>query len=278
MFTLSGFADEIDPDIKIQLGALNEWNIRYIELRGVNGRNITDLSLEETQQLKALLDREGIRVSAIGSPLGKIRITDPFEPHLRRFDHCIEQAKILKTQYIRMFSFYEAFDAREEVFRRLKIFIDHTPQGITLLHENEKDIYGNTIDRCLEIMEAFAPLGMRATFDPANFIQEDQDPAQAMKILQPYIAYVHVKDALFDSHKVVPAGHGDASWPLLLEKLREMHYDGFLSMEPHLADFAGYKALENSETALDLDKKDGKTMFAFALNELKTMLDPKEIS
>ena len=278
MFTLSGFADEIDPNMDLQLSALKDLNIHYIELRGVNGRNITQLTLGETKELKQQLDKEGIKVSAIGSPLGKIKITDPFEPHLALFDHCMQQAQILNTKYIRMFSFYDAFDAKEEVFRRLQAFLDHTPEGITLLHENEKDIYGNTIDRCVKLLEKFAPSGMRATFDPANFIQEDQEPVKAMQMLRPYIAYVHVKDALFSNHKVVPAGHGDASWPLLVDILRKMNYDGFLSMEPHLADFAGYKALENSETSLSLDQADGKTMFTFAVQELKKMLRPDEIA
>ena len=97
MFYLSGFADEIHESIDEQIRVLKELNIHSIEVRGVDGRNISTLSLEETQALADKLTNNGISVSAIGSPLGKISLNDPFEPHLALFDHMMKQAQILKT-------------------------------------------------------------------------------------------------------------------------------------------------------------------------------------
>ena len=276
MFYLSGFADEIHESMDEQIRVLKELNIRSIEVRGVDGRNISTLTLEETQALYEKLTANGISVSAIGSPLGKISMNDPFEPHLALFDHVMQQAQILKTSYVRMFSFYDAEGRREEVMARLEAFIQHTPEGITLLHENEKGIYGDVAERCLDIFQTFTAAPMRATFDPANFIQVGEDIPKAFEMLKPYIAYMHVKDALYSNGEVVPAGMGDGQWPLLVETLRAMNYDGYLSLEPHLGDFTGFAELEQ-ETVEKADKSQGAALFRLAAQKLKAHLKEDEI-
>ena len=276
MFYLSGFADEIHESMDEQIRVLKELNIRSIEVRGVDGRNISTLSLEETQALYEKLTANGISVSAIGSPLGKISMNDAFEPHLELFDHVMKQALILKTSYVRMFSFYDAVDRREEVLKRLEAFLQHTPDGITLLHENEKGIYGDTAERCLDILTHFEGSPMRATFDPANFIQVGEDIPKAFDMLKPYIAYMHVKDAQYSNGEVVPAGMGDGQWPLLLNNLRAMNYDGYLSLEPHLGDFTGFADLEQ-ETVEKADKSQGAALFRLAAQKLKAHLKEDEI-
>ena len=276
MFYLSGFADEIHESIDEQIRVLNELGIHSIELRGVNGKNISTLTLEETEALHQKLKENGISVSAIGSPLGKISLQDPFQPHLALFDHVMQQAQILKTSYVRIFSFYDANDRRAQVMAHLEAFLQHTPAGITLLHENEKGIYGDTAERCLDIMTYFEGTPMLATFDPANLIQVGEDVPAAFQMLEPYIAYVHVKDAKKETGEVVPVGMGDGCWPQLLEYLRSMQYNGFLSMEPHLADFTGFQKLEQ-ETAEKADKAQGAALFRLAVKHLRTLVKEDEI-
>lgn len=276
MFYLSGFADEIHESIDEQIRVLNELGIHSIELRGVNGKNISTLTLDETEALHQKLKESGISVSAIGSPLGKISLRDPFQPHLALFDHVMQQAQILKTSYVRIFSFYDANDRRGQVMAQLEAFLQHTPAGITLLHENEKGIYGDTAERCLDIMTYFEGTPMLATFDPANLIQVGEDVPAAFRMLEPYIAYVHVKDAKKETGEVVPVGMGDGCWPQLLEYLRSMQYNGFLSMEPHLADFTGFQELEQ-ETAEKADKAQGAALFRLAVKQLRTLVKEDEI-
>ena len=272
-FILSGFADEIDPSMDVQIRALKKLGIRYVELRGVDGRNITSLTEEETVRLKEKLDAASRGVSAIGSPLGKISIYDDFAPHLALFDHVVRQAQILGTRYIRLFSFYDAFDEREEVLRRLGLFLDHTPKGIVLLHENEKAIYGNTAEHCLDLMHYFEGAPFRATFDPANLIQEHGEVLEGFDMLAPYIDYIHVKDALMKDGSVVPSGQGDADWPSLLDRLRRMDFQGFTSIEPHLTDFTGFAALEkDADTAGKEDQGKGEALFGLAAASFRAML------
>ncbi len=156
-FILTAFADEIAPDLKTQMEVLEKHGIKHIEMRKVNGKNLVDHSLDEVGELKKQLDASGFKISAIGSPLGKIQITDDFEPHFALFKHTMEIAKILETKYIRMFSFYipkgeNPANFRDEVMNRWSKFIAAASgSGLVLLHENEKEIYGDTPERCLDL-------------------------------------------------------------------------------------------------------------------------------
>ncbi|HHU78145.1 MAG: sugar phosphate isomerase/epimerase family protein [Caldicoprobacterales bacterium] len=277
-FVLSAFADEIDPDLKVQMEVLKQHGIQYIEMRGVNGRNITDYTLEEVKRIKNQLDEQDFRISAVGSPIGKIQITDDFTPHLEKFRHTLEIAKILETDYIRMFSFYipreeDPARYREEVLNRWKAFLGAAEgSGITLLHENEKDIYGDTPERCLDLAESLNSESFRLIFDPANFIQCDVETyPKAFTMLQDHIVYLHIKDALFSNHQVVPAGQGDGKLKEILDALKDKGFRGFLSLEPHLANFTGFSELETDVITADLPDG-GPREFAVAAHALKSLL------
>jgi sugar phosphate isomerase/epimerase len=278
-FILSAFSDEIDKDLKIQMDVLQEHNIKYIEMRGVNGRNLVEHTLDEVREIKRQLDQRGFKISAVGSPIGKIKITDEFEPHLNLFKHTLEIAKILETQYIRMFSFFipegENPDKhREEVLLRWNSFIEAAKgTGIILLHENEKDIYGDTAERCFDLLKSLNCDYVKGIFDFANFVQCNEiNYPKAYELLKDYIVYIHVKDAVYSDGHVVPAGDGDGKIPEILSCLRDKEFEGFLSLEPHLGDFYGFAALENNGTSITNNEKSGPIKFAVAANALKKVL------
>src|SRR5271167_2223911 len=103
MFTLSAFADEISPDPQLQIDVLKQCGIRHIEFRSILKTNVLDLTDLQISEFKSLLDKNGFKLSAIGSPIGKIKITDPFEPHLKRFARALELCKVFGTSNIRVF-------------------------------------------------------------------------------------------------------------------------------------------------------------------------------
>ena len=102
-----------------------------------------------------------------------------------------------------------------------------------LLHENEKGIYGDNASRCQDLLEQLAGPHFQAVFDFANFIQVGQETLPAYGLLKPYVAYVHVKDALLSTGAVVPAGQGDGHVRDILADLLGGGWKGFLSLEPH---------------------------------------------
>lgn len=264
-FTISAFADEIDPIFEKQISGVKECGIDFIEIRGINGKNISEYSLDEVKEIKKFLDKENIKISSIGSPIGKIKITDPIDEHIEVFKNILEMTKILETKYIRLFSFFMPSDAceknRDEVLKRMDMLVKCAKDyDVILLHENEKDIYGDTPLRCKDIIESIGSPKLKAVFDPANFVQCDCKVfPDTYNIMAPYIEYMHIKDALFSTKKVVPAGHGDGMIKDILSKLKEKNYEGFLSLEPHLASFVGLSQLEGghkseNETSNNLDK------------------------
>ena len=275
---ISGFSDEISKEIVTQFEVLKKLNIRYFEPRGIDGKNISTLNDEEVLELKAKMEQYGIRVSSIGSPIGKIKLTDSFEEHFEVFKRVVKTAKMLDTKYIRMFSFYHeggdewTAEERAEVIARLKKMIAYAEeQDVILLHENEKAIYGDTADRCIDLMKELYGPHFKAVFDPANFVQCGQDTKYAYENLKNYIEYMHIKDALFEDGKVVPAGCGDGNVEYVLNALMENGYDGFLSLEPHLGSFEGLANLELDDKMEGLPKG-GEGTFTLAYRALCEIL------
>lgn len=257
MISLSAFADEISSDLREQLRVLTGEGIHALDLRSAWGINVLDLTDQQVAVIKRALDEQQVRVAAIGSPIGKAPIDSPFAEHLRRFERAIELAQFFGTPFIRIFSFYppnEAASQREpaawraEALRRLRELTSRArAANLVLLHENEKGIYGDTIARCVDLLESINDPHFRMVLDPANFIQCQQTPyPDAYEALRPWLSYVHVKDALADG-SVVAAGEGRARWPDLLRRLRADGYAGFLSLEPHLATAGQFQGFSGPE-------------------------------
>ena len=246
---LTGFADEIAASLDTQMQVLEKLHMNHIEMRGVDGRNFVEYSEAEAREIRKRLEDRGFALSAVGSPIGKIGITDDFVPHMELFKHTVELAHIMNTPNIRMFSFYvlkeNAASCKEQVMERLGQFVDYAAaSGVVLFHENEKGIYGEMAEGCLDILKQFAGEHFKAVFDFANFVQAGQDTLEAYELLKPYISYIHVKDALLKDGSVVPAGYGDGNVKEILRQLKADGYRGYLSLEPHLSEFTGFSSLE----------------------------------
>lgn len=270
-FRLAAFADEADNSLDGQISAMTENGIEYLEIRGVDGENISDITADKAREIRAKLDAAGISVWALGSPFGKIGITDDFEPHLEKFKHGLELADILGAKHIRIFSYYVPHDNAkqysDEVMKRLEKMLSEAKGSVILCHENEKGIYGDNAERCAEIHKNFPEL--RAVFDPANFVQCGQETMSAWEKLSPYVEYLHIKDALADG-SVVPAGRGIGNIPYILKKYR----GEVLTIEPHLSVFNGLDKLERGEVS---ERKfcypDSRTAFSAAVNALKDIME-----
>ncbi|MFZ6027142.1 MAG: sugar phosphate isomerase/epimerase family protein [Chloroflexota bacterium] len=241
-FILSAFGDEISPHLDEQIGVMLANDVHFLEFRSMEGRGIIDYPLPEVRAAHKKLVDAGMAVSAVGSPIGKIGIKDDFGPHLERFKQTIEVAHALETKYIRMFSFFiphgdDPASYRDEVLKRWTSFVEASKgSGLILLHENEKDIYGDTAERCLDLLETLACDYVKATFDPANFVQcQVETYPHAFNLLRKHTVYLHIKDARYQDGGVTPAGEGEGKLPEILAALHQDGFEGFASIEPHLA-------------------------------------------
>ena len=271
------FADEASPSIDGQIVAMKRNGLNGIEIRNVDGTNVSSITVDKAKEVKAKFDASGLEVWSVGSPIGKIVITDDFEKHLDSLRHTCEIANILDSKNIRMFSFFipkgtNADDYKNEVIEKLGKMMEVSKQyNVNLCHENEKGIYGDIARRCLDIHKALPEI--KCVFDPANFIQSGQDTKEAYDMLSNYVYYMHIKDALEDGN-VVPAGQGIGRLPELIKRFKGSATD-CVTIEPHLKVFDGLKNLEQSGEEIKVGLKtygSGDEAFDVACNALKVIL------
>jgi len=254
MWTLSGFIDEISEDFREQCEVAAGLGLRYAEVRSAWGTNILDLDDGQLRMVRETLAEHGLSVSSIGSPIGKISIDDEFAPHLERMRHAIEVADTLGAPYIRLFSFFipagtDPDSRREEVLSRMSALAELAASSdVILVHENEKDIYGDIPRRCLDIVNSVASPKLQLAWDPANFVQVGVRPfTEGYSLLRPHIGYIQIKDAVLSDGTVVVAGAGDGEVVETIRALRADGFDGFFSLEPHLGEYTEFGALSGPD-------------------------------
>ena len=240
MFTLSAFADEISPDPQEQLDVLTRCGVKHIEFRSILKTNVLDLTDLQIGEFKSLLDRHGFRLSAIGSPIGKVKIDQPFEPHLQRFERAVELAKRFGTPNIRVFSYYKPDGTdwprwRGEVIDRLTEQAGRAEAaGVTLFHENEHNIYGDSPERVVDLLASVGSPAFRAAYDAANYVFCGYDPWEGWQTTKERTAHLHIKDWKAGATHGSLCGEGDGRWPDVLADAVSRGYDGFATLEPHL--------------------------------------------
>jgi 3-dehydroshikimate dehydratase len=261
-YRISAFADEISPDIQIQMDHLLENGINWCAMRGANQKNVMDFEDFQVGLMKPQYLNRGIKFSCIGSPVGKIKISDPFEPELARMKKAAKLAKAFDTKVVRVFSFYipegEHAQHKAEVLKRMKALADAAKaDGVNLELENEKGIYGDLADRQLEILEHVNSPHVRAAFDFANFVEVRQDTLAAWQKLKKHVVDFHIKDAK-KGGGVTPIGEGDGNAREILTDAFAGGWSGYLSLEPHLSaagKFSGFTGPDLFRKAADALKK-----------------------
>ncbi|MBQ8546475.1 MAG: sugar phosphate isomerase/epimerase [Clostridia bacterium] len=265
---LCAFADEASNELSGQIDALCRNNIKLLEIRGVDGENIKDISHAKIKKIKNELDKNGLKVWSLGSPMGKNDPENDFAGQLKDFEHLMESAQILGCTRIRLFSFFTRDEAL--ALDRLERFLKVAPSGILLCHENEKGIFGDTWQNCEKIHKALPEI--KAIFDPANFVQCDVDTKEAWTKLNPYVDYMHIKDAL-KTKQVVPCGMGAGNLEYLLGEYAKKGGE-VLTLEPHLMEFYGLSELENGESLSHTPVyNDTNVAFDAGVSALKCTLD-----
>jgi sugar phosphate isomerase/epimerase len=272
MIRLSAFADEISQSPLEQLDVLSRHGIRYIEFRAIHGTNVLDLTEPEHAEFRELLRERSCGLSAIGSPIGKVRITDSLDEHLTRFDRALQIAEYYETPRIRVFSFYmppgddPALHRSAVIDRMAELARRAGERGVTLFLENEKGIYGDTAARVGDVIESVNSPFLVHAFDPANYVEVGQSTEAAWTRLRAHVKHFHVKDYDAKTHRNVPAGAGDGQIPHLLADAVVSGYDGFCVLEPHLV---------VAELSFGFT---GPERFADAVEALKTILDEQSIA
>lgn len=270
MIRLCAFADEAGSSMDAQIAALKRNGIGLLEIRAVDGTNIGELPLDKAKEVREKLDANGIAVWSLGSPMGKVSLDEnfTFEEYEVKVRHMCQLANIFGADKIRMFSFFDAYDKKEQVFDYLRRMVAIAAEyGVKLCHENEKKVYGDSLERVLEIMDNVP--GLKFVYDPANFIQMEEKPSDTLPALHSKMEYYHIKDVIFETQELVPAGVGDGDIPTLIAMCQG---DNVLTLEPHLAIFEGYATIDDEEMKNRFHFDSNDEAFDAAVTALKGLL------
>ena len=261
MLKLSAFADEISPELDEQIRVCRECDVTHMELRNVRGTNVLDFGNELRSEIKTKLRDNGMGVVCIGSPIGKVKIDDPWPQHFDRFRTAVDLAEEFEAPFLRIFSYYapqaggDMQPHRDEVLRRMNEKVEYVAnRNVVLLHENEKGIFGDRGGSCFDLIVSVNSPKLRCAFDFANYIQVGEVPLVNWRVLKQYTAHIHVKDARLKDGKIVPAGQGDGDIGRILADAYNGGYRGFVSLEPHLAadmQFSGFSGPDLFKKAAD---------------------------
>ena len=249
---ISGFYDEVSSNLDEQIKLIKEYGESYLCPRVVDGKNIANYTEQEFRStIKPRLDNAGIKFSSIGSPIGKIGLYDDeaYESQLTKLKELVKICKDMDCKYIRIFSFrvkasgnYDEYFP--EVVKKLRGFLKVVEgTDVILLHENEKRIYGDTPERCLQLYKEINHPQFKLAFDASNFIQCDVNVPKAYEMLKDYVVYYHIKDC--SPEKVeVPVGLGLGNYKEMIKDLIvNRNYEGFMTLEPHTGKYADHKKL-----------------------------------
>lgn len=275
-FVLSAFADEAGASLSEQITALKENGIDFIEPRNIDKRGILKHTEEELIEVKRVLDENGIKVGSLGSPIGKYPIDEPFDTHLSDFEKALRACEILGTKNMRMFSFFipdgKYAEYRDEVMARLKKMVELADaRGIRLCHENEAKIYGESPEYVKDILEEIPEL--YGIFDAANYRMADKCVMEGIGATLKNLAYLHIKDAIFSSQVIVPAGEGEGRIADILNIVNgHTNEVVYLTLEPHLHIFNAYKDIDDHELKGKYTFNTSREAFDFAANSLKKLL------
>ncbi len=245
--TISGFYDEVSTSLDSQIALLNELGEKYLCPRLVDGKNIADYTVEEfVEKVKPRLDKNGIKFSSIGSPIGKVDVNDEegFNKQLSQLAELVKIAEVMGCKYIRMFSFFMPKNCdpqmyRDTVLRKLTAFLEVVEgTDVVLLHENEKEIYGDTYERCLDLYHTLNHPQFKLIYDASNYIQVGCNPNVAYEAVKEYVVYYHMKDCDAETNVEMPLGLGFTDYKSIFKDLEARSFEGFMTLEPHTAKYA----------------------------------------
>lgn len=268
MIKLCAFSDEADESLLGQLKALNENRIPYMEVRGIGSESVIDFSISKAKEYNKIITDNGVSVWSVGSPLGKVDIDCDFVSYKNKIRHVCELANIFNSKRIRMFSFYNAYNERNKVIDYLNQMVEIGKEfGVYMCHENEKDIYGDTAERSVDVLDNVKDL--RCVYDPANFIQTGEKADKTLAALHCRADYFHIKDVIEETQEIVPAGYGDGKISKLIEDIKD---DKVFTLEPHLTVFNGYENIDNTEMKNKYVFESPREAFDAAVKAIKSLL------
>ncbi|WP_127581769.1 TIM barrel protein [Paenibacillus koleovorans] len=270
---LGVISDEVSADLNEALDWMVAEGLRHVEIRMVDGVNVSNLSDDDVARVSGEIARRGLRVSAIASPLFKCAL-DPtrevatgdmfgqaeesIEAHFDKLDRTILIAGRLGTRCIRIFSFWrEAAPTQhtDEIVAHLKRAAAVAERAdVVLLLENERTCNGGYAFEVASFVRQVGSPALRALWDPGNeSAGEYWSYPDVYREVKELLEHVHLKDtvALSDGKsRCVPLDSGRVPYLKQIRDLEQDGYKGLYVIETHYTPSGGTK-MEGTKQSLE---------------------------
>lgn len=232
MIRLCAPTDEAAANIDDAIKAIKNMGIHLAEIRNVNNINVLDFTYEQANEFYQKLKANDIKIWAISSPIGKDDLHINFDKFQERVKKIIEMALVFYAPHIRVFSFFNHNNDSTEIIKRLSYVVEEaTKANLKVCLENEKDSYGETPERMLELLDKIP--GLLMVYDSSNYIQVGVPSDKTLTMAFPRAYYVHFKDGIHKGNDadITPVGEGEANITKLISLVNK---DMVFSIEHHL--------------------------------------------
>lgn len=240
----TGISDEANWDIQKQIAAHRQLGWKSLELRVVNGKNLTDVDDTTFNQVVAAVEEAGMSVCCFASQLANWGrpITGDFAVDLTEMRRAIPRMQRLGTKFIRCMSYpndgLSEVAWRDEVVRRLRELAKMAEDGgVIMVHENCNGWGGESPENSLELLERIGSPAFKLVFDTGNPFMHNQDSLAFLQGVIDHVIHVHIKDGYRDgeNNKFSYPGEGSSQVEACIRLLLAHGYDGGYSIEPHIA-------------------------------------------
>lgn len=253
---ITGFTDEVSDDLTLQIKALKALGWNYIDLRTVNGKNVSSLTDKEFDRIYGKLTENNIRISCFGSTIANWSrdAATSFDLDLSEMKNSIRHMKKAGVRFIRIMSYkIEAplklnSDYEIVVIKNIKKIVRLAEEnGVVCLHENCETWGGQSCHHALRLLEKVNSPSLKLVFDTGNpvsmhYIAGDepfpyQNSLRFFQEVRPHVMYLHIKDAYWieGSLQYTFPGEGLGNVPEILSMIKDYNMDIPISIEPHVA-------------------------------------------
>lgn len=258
----SGISDEAGKTIATQIRAHKELGWKYLELRGIEGANLTQLNDADFDAVYGAVTDAGMGVSCFASAIANWArpITNDFAEDEADLARAIPRMHRFGTQFIRVMSYPNDKDNplddaswRKESIARMKQLARMAEDGgVILVHENCSGWGGLSAENSNILLGEVGSPALKVVFDTGNPVTYGQDAWEYYKAVAADIVYVHIKDAqkINGEDQYCMCGDGEGYVKEIVADLLKNGYDGGFSIEPHLAAVIHTGQAADSEAAL----------------------------
>ncbi|HEX3000172.1 MAG TPA: sugar phosphate isomerase/epimerase family protein [Armatimonadota bacterium] len=241
----AGISDEAGNGIAQQIAAHKELGWKHLELRGIDGKNLTDVDDATFAQVVEAVEAAGMQVCSFASQLANWsrKITNDFAVDREEMERAVPRMQRLGTRFIRCMSYpndnFSDVEWRDEAVRRLKVLARMAEDGgVLLLHENCNGWGGESPENSLELLERVDSPAFKLVFDTGNPFMHRQNAVEYLRKVIDHVVHVHIKDGYLNEQGKETFTYPDEGSCRVGECLRiliEHGYDAGYSIEPHVA-------------------------------------------